>query len=384
MLEYRVQGGACNTLQSVQPNPPLIACVDWVSATFFSEKKISEILALIRRERDDFELLLNGRFGYNRSLVSEFGITIMYSERVSDLSSPGIFLEISGQGCRHLENSWPEDYSWIDFFKELRKPGLKRITRLDVAIDDFKGYLGIHQMYRKVRDGCMTSSAGLRKFKHFDSGDIENGEITGETLYLGKGDVMFRFYDKKGESLARGKELKDNIEVWNRYEIQLRRERAEVAMNLIADGGLTLGEFAKGVMARYISFRVRNATDSNKRRWKVCAWWTKFLDKVEPLILTLVHPENSLLKSQNWIMKSASATIAMLQELYGDDDMVMDAISAIGREKMTKKHRKMIEDYKYDLDYQQVMKDRAIEQLEEYLNKKNACTGDQTNADKPD
>lgn len=373
MEKNLVHGGYGNTPLECTAQSDLIPCVDWVSATFVFEKKISEILKLIRRPQSDFELLFNGRFGYNRMMISNVGITIYFSETISDISNPGIMLEISGQGCRHLEKMWPSDYSWIDFFNELKRLGYKNLTRLDVAIDDFKGYLTIPQMYNKLRDGCMTSSAGLRKFRHFESGEIDSGEITGETLYFGKGDIMFRFYDKKGERLARGNELDESIEIWNRYEIQLRHERAEVALNIIANGGMEIGEFVKGVMSQYLTFRIKNPNDSNKRRWKICPWWQKFLDEVEPLRLTLVHPENTLIRSQNWIMKSASATIAMLQELYGDDQLVMEAIAAIGRKKMTDKHRKMIDDHLYDEDYKEVMKNRAVEQLEEYLNQKNIC-----------
>ncbi|KFZ41940.1 hypothetical protein JS80_13450 [Anoxybacillus sp. KU2-6(11)] len=57
-----------------------------------------------------------------------------------------------------------------------------------------------------------------------------------------------------------------DIDVWNRTEVQLRDLRAYVVAQVIADDVLPLGEIVAGILRNYIQFRIRKATDKNKKK----------------------------------------------------------------------------------------------------------------------
>lgn len=327
---------------------PLIACVDWLSVTFSSEKNVLELFDILRVEKCYFKHQKKNRFNYTDCYTSDLGINIYFCSE--DINEVGSFLEVSGQGCRYIEQNWVDGYNWTDFFNLLKILGFRNITRLDVAIDDFKGYLDITKMYRLTKRGCMTSTAGMRTFKYFETGLIDTGETIGETLYVGsnKTEIMFRFYDKLAERTSKLYKVDESITFWNRYEIQTRGERAMNLFNIIASGGFEIGQSVMGIMKHYITFRVKSSKDSNKARWKVQPFWNKFLKDVEPLKLTKVHPEINFYKTRNWLIDSVSSNLALLYDAYGQDISVIENLIDFGRNKQNEKHELMLNQFLND------------------------------------
>lgn len=364
-----VPGGYGNTPPEIPCPKALIACVDWLAVTFSSAQNVVEICSLLKMKISDFDYRDFARNGYAESynFNNEITISFGHSPKSPDI---GIHMEITGQGCRYLESFWRDGYNWTDYFNLLKMYGYMNITRLDVAIDDFKGFLSIPTMYKKIRKLEFSSSAGLRSWRHFESGEIDKEELTGETLYLGKGDVTFRFYDKKGEREAKGVSLNENITFWNRYEIQLRHERADVLADVISSGGFTIGEVVKSVMSNYLSFKVANPNEKKKSRWKNTRWWDSFLNGVEPLKLTKVHPERTFYKTRQWLIDQTSSSLAMLFEGYDNDMGIIHSLLAYGRLNMNKNHEKMLEDFRVSEFEKELQKHEFYERITYLLDEK--------------
>lgn len=79
-------------------------------------------------------------------------ISIHYNGR----SDMGVWVEMSGQGCRTFESL--SKVGWEGIFSFIRDNGLK-ITRLDVAYDDHSGILNIREIASDTQAGMYISKS---------------------------------------------------------------------------------------------------------------------------------------------------------------------------------------------------------------------------------
>ncbi|NLK93384.1 MAG: replication initiation factor domain-containing protein, partial [Bacteroidales bacterium] len=270
--------------------------LDWCSLTIKKiygkpatwEKIVSEVLEM------DFAQFteLKGNYGYKLQKYSE-GIRIYYDGN----EDMGIHLQISGDGMRRLENR--KNFSWDSFLRNAFFFDAK-ITRLDVAIDDKKGYLNMDVLNDKINKGECVSRFKTCNTIHKQL--IVNGDTAGKTINFGSNTsiVKFRIYDKLLEQgiqrdLVKMKE--NNIDIlnphWIRFEMQLRDDRAEIFALYYAnpDNKLELGEMAKRVINNYLKFVDANEFDTNRSRWNTSQFWTRFIDTLEKLKLTKQKPK---------------------------------------------------------------------------------------------
>lgn len=127
----------------------------------------------------------------------------------------GVWLEMSGQGCRTFESFGNGDYESL-FDYVLENPGDLHITRLDVAFDDHSGILDIEQLKKDTMGDSYISkwSGGIVRAGHGQS----RGQDTIEFGSM-KSAIFLRIYNKAAE---RG--FTDRH--WVRVELQMRDERA--------------------------------------------------------------------------------------------------------------------------------------------------------------
>lgn len=342
-------GGSSNTPLHYTHRNALEACVDWFSCTFKENIFNGKFCEILHLKVDDFEVIeLAQGNEYDYRYKFQNYLTVMVRKETFEKQAL-THIDIRGQGCRFLENNWGSAFDWIDFFNILRSCyTIHHITRLDVAIDDYKGFLNITTMHRKMRLKHFKSSAGSRSWRYIESGDIQaQEEVFGQTLYFGKGDVEFRFYDKFSQMKhALHAELPTEMVFWNRYEIQLRHERALKVMTMIADGDLEIGELARSIFSTYLSFLVENKKDSNKSRWSVCSWWSDFLGDVSQVKLTMQPLERTVEKTKNWIEYQGAVALAVLDECFNDTGFYFKGLIADGQKRMGKEHRQMINIFK--------------------------------------
>lgn len=325
--------GVRNTCQS-----SLISSVDWFSCTFKNVKDWREVCGVLCLSYKNFVEQEKGRNGYKKSAV--FGSIIICYDGTAEM---GVFLDLSGQGCREYEQTFDRTgFSWQSFFGYLLGFDVN-VTRLDLAIDDINGQIfTLKQIENKVKTGCVVSR--FKTSRNFEEHCLETGATLGQTLYFGKSDVMIRFYDKLEEREAKHYAIENNINFWLRTELQIRKERAKKACEVISCGG-DLGGYVCGILRNYLTFKVKG-TDSNRSRWHDCKWWLKFLDNAERLKLTEVHPYPSILRKKVWIENQVVSSLATVYQALDDDDLFFDYIKALGKSKMSEDHEKLANEFK--------------------------------------
>lgn len=189
----------------------------------------------------------------------------------------GICLEMSGQGCRNFEEYGMGD--WLKLLSAICEcEGRISITRLDLAYDDHTGLLDIYRIEQDARDRNLVCKA--RKVRTTWSDDWDE-DIQGLTVEVGskKSDVLIRIYDKAAE---RGY---DHTKHWIRVELQLRKDRATVAVAEILKEQ-HVGRTACGILRNYCTFRTPTE-DSNKCRWPIADYWDKILLDMEKITIVI-------------------------------------------------------------------------------------------------
>jgi len=204
-----------------------------------------------------------------------------------------------------------------------------QFTRLDIALDDHVGYWTIEKIANKVRRGELVSK--FKSAKRVEKIQISDGSATGETVYFGSSSslVTTRMYNKRLEQLGR-----DDIDpatvpdIWNRTEIQARKERAQAIAQLLANGH-EVGAILKGILAYYLRFVVRPKNgDSNKSRWKTAQWWQRFLEDVEPIRLTEpCEMEATIERRLAWMRRQVAPSLAaVIRAMDGEMTAIYELI----------------------------------------------------------
>ena len=309
--------------------------IDWFS--FSSRIDSFESMAELLGMSDCNWEVLKGVQGYSCRYYFE-GISIHYagngSIRFAGTDSEqevrGAWLEMSGSGCRAFETyghgDWQKLLDYVVFNAE-------NITtnRLDIAYDDFLGYLDI----RKIAEDT-------EKF-NFVSKFRSNPEIiksigindTAITVTHGrmKSDTFIRIYDKRLEQNAQ--EFTDH---WVRNEIMLRHERAFAAIALLCDeyeykngkkilvnNKKPINEMYFLVMNNYLRYIEPSETDSNKWRAPMAEHWQKFAESVTTYRVSLWAKEGvdyNQGKLNNFIENMAGAAIFTYISIHGVDKLI--------------------------------------------------------------
>ncbi|BCD26961.1 putative DNA relaxase NicK (plasmid) [Bacillus cereus] len=344
----------CNTGVLNTSESGLRACVDWVQATLKIaevEHVISNILGL---KNADFVEQETSKFGYKK-MVRFGSIQIYYEGHSEDM---GIHIHMGGQACREYEEY--QVRTWAQLFALIFGQG--HFTRIDIAIDDFKGYFKISAIERKIKTGQLSSK--FKKARHMESIEIKEGKSLGRTVYFGSehSDVQIRMYDKKLEREGKGKEVTEDF--WVRTEIQTRDLHADkIARRIIAGGSnvsevngeddnceMTVGETVKETLANYLRFLVKpkDGGDSNKGRWKTAPFWDKFLGDVEKLKLTDVAPDRTVERSIQWLEKQVAPTLGLVFEAYDNDAVKILQVMREGVERLGSKERAMLNRFRLE------------------------------------
>lgn len=318
----------------------LRACVDWFQATFFDcdiQKLTKDILEI---PFEWFEEMEKGQNGYQFGIRFQ-NIKIFFGDKYNRM---GINLHMSGQGCRDYEAYGGRP--WVKMMKDVLTYG--QFSRLDLAIDDFKGYYTVEQIQEKKEKGEVVS-----KFKTAsDTGKhrLSDGQNLGRTCGFGSetSDLLVRFYDKKFEQeIHKKKEVL--VDFWNRTELQLRRKKANaIAREIVgiseadADETAAIGLIIMKVLNNYIRFveppsstgKKKKASDSNKSRWETSEWWAKFIGEVEKLSLSDKAPDKSIDKLIDYANKQFPKTLAMLYIANGGKLEFVEKLINAGLERL--------------------------------------------------
>ena len=268
--------------RSVKINEPISCCVDWVAASV-------DLLLALRgagcRLRDlqmingiedgsmvlDFARLLASHFfGSSLQVAEEAGKGRFYTWRVKLLDGEGRYaglvefggthtlrkdgrytarLELTGDGCRVYEGVDSSDHAqrWL-MLSSLIGAADGRLSRVDLAADDFQGHYPLAWVISQYDNGAFESRGQNPKAKHIN--DYGSGE--GSTFYVGRrtSEKMLRCYEK-------GKELGDPDSPWVRYEVQFKgSSRANLPLEMLTEcaayikGAYPVLSFVEGIAER--------------------------------------------------------------------------------------------------------------------------------------
>lgn len=304
MGEIHLKPPYCNTGAENTERHALFALVDWVSCTFPYAQDVQEILNILCLPEKDMREMPHGLHGYKQMLICG-NIRVMYDGN----DNMGIHVEFSGQGCREYESY--NLLTWSELIKRVTDRG-GHFSRLDVAIDDYKGYFTIQSLIRRSKRGLCRSK--FKKARYMETIELSDGSTGGATIYFGNPSsrIKIRMYEKNFEREQKGFDVEEDVHIWNRVEIEAKKERAQILALLIMEERLPLGSIICGVLKNYVNFVDKHPTDPNKARWEVSKFWKKFLGDIEPIRLTEKAPDRTIQRVENWIDKQVTPSISLL------------------------------------------------------------------------
>lgn len=214
----------------------------------------------------------------------------------------GIWLELSGQGCRAFEQHGHGDYQAL-FNLVFQNPHDMKITRLDIAYDDHTGILPLDQIINDTLTGSYVSKASSWEC-------IQSSKGTSVIIGSKQSPVLIRIYDKAAER------KRVDVSHWVRCELQLRDERAAQFCLL----PFSIGEAFSSVILNYLRYVVPDESDSNKWRWPFTDYWADFLgDAVSQSIYVKPGTEYNLERCENFVFNQAGNAIDALLQIYDRD-----------------------------------------------------------------
>ena len=282
--------------------------IDWLSITTKTHSP-EDIISLLGMTDCTWQTT-TGMHGYRDRLWYD-SISIHYNGR----ADMGVWLEMSGQGCRAFETYGTGDFNSL-FRIVLDDPKLAHLTRLDVAYDEYDGTLDIDRLCKDTLNDKYRS-----KMQFYEVVQSSNGK----SLDIGSktSDVMIRIYDKLAERLSKFKnedekeKIRDEIPHWIRIEIQMRDDRALEFVRQL--NGNQIGKIYTGVLKNYLEYGYFREVDG-ERRFETFSYWQKILNGAEALSI-YVKPgtDYNLARCANYVFNSAGNAVDALIQIYGPD-----------------------------------------------------------------
>lgn len=272
-----------------------IVLYDWLSFTskYHTPEELIDVLGLSHVNWT----LTKGARGYQDRKY--FGsISVHYHGR----EDMGVWVEMSGQGCRTFETM--SSVGWERLFVFIRDSGLK-ITRLDVAYDDHTGVLPMREIINDTQNGMYVSRSDYWETVLSSKG---------ATVQIGspQSEILIRIYDKAAERKC------EPGTHWIRCEIQMRDSRAVQFTKL----QLPIGQAFSGVLLNYLRY-VEPADDGNKWRWPMRPYWEDLVADAQRIsIYEAPGMDYNLERCENYVFNQAGNAIDTLLKLYGTEKFV--------------------------------------------------------------
>lgn len=193
-----------------------------------------------------------------------------------------------------------------------------KITRLDLALDDYQQYICMDRLLSWLRSGRMVCKS--RQYQLVEGGSLDNQSEVRRTLYVGSGksNVFWRIYEKARE--LRNKKKSETTLDWLRWEVQLRADRAAIiAEEIIKEQSVAIVFGA--LLGGYISIRDVDVNDSNRSRWTVTKAWADFVGLVAQWRWGLQKPVKQLIEKVHWFQRQVAPTFAAILRAFGTEEM---------------------------------------------------------------
>lgn len=304
----------------IQPSNQII--YDWLSFTT-KIHTLSEVLDLLdfRPDTVTFKQEEKGRYFYRKSLYYD-GIHIYYDGFTVKNGDQGICVEMSGKGLRNWEEYANADYDKLfDLilanYSDDPDRCKMRLTRLDVAYDDFEGILDLSYIFTETLSSNFVSRLKTQEFNC----KRRSGKNIGLTVAHGsmQSNVYIRIYDKRLEQKAQ-----EILKHWVRCEIQLRHEDAMGFIKLKTP----IEKSYFDVLNNYLRYVVPSE-DSNDRRACTAPFWLEFIRSAEAKSI-FNKPKNDykIENLLNYVDNQLSGSISAYIDIVGVDKFLENIYNA--------------------------------------------------------
>ena len=320
---------------------PMVYKVDWFQATesdisggllSLNKSKFWNFLKKIGYKYSDFEET-SPRYFYNSGMTLGRYLNIYYDvedKGINKYSPKNAMFQFTGQGSTDLALKLSAYFKtnnfelvWHKFFDVIYK--YLKVTRMDVALDDYNGILNFDKMERKLKRREFRSSKQRYQVLKDKKAD---GSNRGETIYLGtrkrhQDGYLIRFYDKYAEYKTKGAILPTKVEnvvtgtgthVWQRYEMEFHGKACKNFIEQILRG-LTFGYLYKGLMRNAIEFLKVSRSNKNKSYWSVVDWWEAFLEGAGKCSVSEPERDIDLGRLLRWLRVAVVPSLHLLDDI---------------------------------------------------------------------
>ena len=248
-----------------------------------------------------------GRNSYKNRLWY-MGVNFYYGSEREDMN---ICVELSGSGCRLVEELSGGTFDWFAFLSEMIPDIRSRemgVSRIDIAGDDHEGILSFPRMYAHCKHRRYICRSRRRIWIDGDEQEILFG-ASGSNRRL-------RIYNKALEQGIEGQIEKP----WVRVEMQMRNEDAvSFLLNWVKCNDI--GRCYGGVLLDYLRFTDKAPDNSrNNHLLKTMSWWSKFVSEVQACPqLYLEDSPYTLQRVKDFLRRQASSSLKLWLEANGGD-----------------------------------------------------------------
>lgn len=244
-----------------------------------------------------------GRIPLNKGLLSYSVAELLVNGGMCayspDRKQNKVMVELSARALRSLSlHQEPQNFILDAFGRGAT------FTRIDVALDDYRGIMNLSRVWRCVkRDEVKTR---FRKFSRIVGHDRLDPSAAGDTIYGGdrSSESFLRIYDKEAESGTDGH--------WVRMEFEFKKDRANELAGRIARGTIDL----RNLIYYYIDFQRR--TPGARRGWPTAEWWEEFLQPTSRERLYFPQYEIGLEEVQQWLKTQVSSALVLVARTDGE------------------------------------------------------------------
>lgn len=364
------------TTTAFAPSDIMIARQDFNSDDFDTAAYypgVREMMALVGFTDPNTWELLKGVRGYKFRYYRD-SITIHFGGREDN----GVWLEMSGQGCRSFESYSDGNYDRIFAFV-LSHPDNCNLTRLDIAFDEYTGIVDIDRICDDTAKQKYVSKADFWEV-------IQSSK--GKSLQVGSPSslVLVRVYDKLAERLAKipsaaeREKVLEEIEHWTRVEVQLRDDRArefvrylfgDDTLTEIEEDELTLGQAFTGVLKSYLEYGYYTAAKGHPEQkvWHTFPYWKEVLQGANALsIYRTPGVDYNLQRCVNYIQNIAGNAVDALLQIYGYEGFTR--LISEREIKPNKKYQNMIERFETEeRERLRIEQEDKMKRLREFMEK---------------
>jgi len=292
--------------------------IDWMQFTIPEETPVNETIGELLYYLDcDFKDLGHGALGYENLAIGAGGAKVLTSSKRPEhhVILPGEWCRAVGPEMCCIILGWIFDHNG-------------HFTRIDLAGDDYSKVVSPKGVAVRCEKGQLVSHCHNISRIYDVMGKQQDGVYIGSPASVRR----LRVYDKNKQSKG---EI-DSI----RWELQLRDEAADRAAELVLNRNLPEAYLA--TLVGLAGFR--KVSGDNVSRRPRAPWFKKLVGEAQKATLSKPQQVKTIEKTENWLRKQVSPSLAMVVEAGGGDLAILEDMAIDGRKRLKPIHRIAIEE----------------------------------------